>query len=81
MNRRSSDVASSCCAATFAPCTLSVYRSTIHGAATTPTTVIAASATIATVKIALAASSSRVSKCLTNSGTSVAVSTPPSSSS
>ncbi len=63
------------------PFTLSVYSSTIQGAATTPISVIPASAAMATVKIALGASSSWDSWYRTNSGTRVAVSTPPSSSS
>jgi len=55
--------------------------STISGAIRTPMTVMPTSASIDTVTTALVASSSRCWMWRTNCGTSVAVRTPPSSSS
>ena len=57
------------------------YTSMIHGAASVPTTVAANSNAIETVVIARAATGSASSTAFTNSGTSVAVRIPPSSSS
>ncbi|MCZ7527815.1 MAG: hypothetical protein M5U14_16435 [Acidimicrobiia bacterium] len=81
MKSRRRSLATACCAARSEPSRRSVYSRTIHGAAITPATVTAASATRAIVVTALVASSSSRSRCSTKTGTNVAESTPPRSSS
>jgi len=81
MKRRMRSVASWRSGPRCAPATLSVSRSAIHGARSTPIAAAATSASIDTVTTALVASSSSSWRWRTNCGTRVAVSTPPTRSS